>query len=110
MVKELVETYFNSWQEPADFGQTASCLHDDITVDMGFFKTDDKAAFIGMMSHNPVPWKDVNLLYSKYSENFACIVYEGINTANDQKMRVSEAIEIKEDKITSIFAVIAQLP
>jgi len=108
--KSIVEKYFNSWQEPANFEETAACLHDNIKADLGFFKTNNKAEFIGMMSHNPVPWKDVNLVFSKYEDNFACIIYEGINTQTKAKMRVAEALEIREGEIIAVHSVISQLP
>ena len=108
--KELVQKYVNSWQEPTNFEETATCLHDDVTADLGFFKANSKAEFIGMMSHNPVPWKEVNLIFSKYIEDFACLVYEGVNTATNTKMRVSEALEIEDGKIITVHSVISQLP
>ncbi|WP_282081504.1 hypothetical protein [Aquimarina algiphila] len=108
--ESLTLQYFNSWQDVVNFDETATCLHDHVKIDLGFFKTDNKIEFIEMMSNNPVPWKDVNLIFSKYTEDFACIIYEGINTQNNIKMRVSEALKIKDDKIIAIHSVISQLP
>ncbi|MEO9870456.1 hypothetical protein [Ekhidna sp.] len=108
--QELVLKYFNSWQEPADFDETAACLHDQVAVDLGFFKSNHKAEFIGMMSMNPSPWKDMDLLFSKYIGDFACIIYEGIDTQNNAKMRVSECLEVQDNLIVSVSSVITQLP
>lgn len=107
--KELVLKYFNSWQEPADFQETADCLSDNFKIDAGFFSFENKKSFIQFLESNPAPWKNVKMLSSFFGENFSAILYEGINTVNNKKMRVSEHIQIQDNKIKEVFTVIAEL-
>ena len=107
--KELVLKYFNSWQQPADFNAMASCLSEHLKVNSGFFKFDSRENFIHFLKANPAPWKGVKLLSSFFHEEDASILYEGINTGMNRKMRVSEHISISEGKIIDIQTVIAQL-
>ena len=107
--KELVLKYFNSWQEPADFQETADCLSENFKIDAGFFSFDNKNSLIQFFESNPAPWKNVKMLSSFFGDNFSAILYEGTNTVNNKKMRVSEHIKIENAKITEIFTVIAEL-
>ena len=107
--KELVLKYFHSWQEPADFEELASCLADGFRIDAGFFAFADRDSFIAFLRSNPAPWKEVTLLASIFSEDKSAILYEGINTENDKRMRVSEIIRIKDSTITEVYTVIAEI-
>ena len=108
--KELVLKYFHSWQQPADFEEMKSCLSEDFTIDGGFFKFDSIDDFSGFLEENPTPWKDVTLLSSAFYDDKSFLLYEGVNTATEQKMRVSEHIRIRDGKIKDVQSVITQLP
>lgn len=107
--KKTTLKYFNSWQEPADFDELSSCLAEDFRIDAGFFAFNGKKEFIEFLKSNPTPWKEVKLLSSIFSENASAILYEGINTANNKKMLVSEHIQFTDKKIVEIQTVITQL-
>ena len=107
--KEIALRYFNSWQEPINFQELADCLSDDFKINSGFFAFNDKDNFVQFIASNLVPWENVQMLSSFFGKNFAAILYEGINTANNKKMRISEHILIKNGKIREVHTVIAQL-
>ncbi len=107
--KELVLKYFHSWQQPADFQELASCLSENFVINAGFFQFNNRPDFIQFLEANPTPWKEVILLSSFFEESFAAILYEGVNTATNQKMRVSEHIQLENGKIKEVQTVIAQV-
>ncbi len=108
-LESLVMKYFNSWQSPTDFEEMADCLTPTMTIDAGIFHFDNREAFVNFCTQNPTPWKEVTLLSSIYSDGKAAIMYEGVNTANNQRMRVSEHLEITDGKISDIKTVITAL-
>lgn len=105
----LVMKYFESWQQPANFTISAECLSENFTIDSGFFKFNSREGFIKFLSANPTPWKEVRLLSSIFCDDTSTLLYEGINTANNQRMRVAEHIKTNNGLITSIQTVITQL-
>ena len=107
--EQLILKYFNSWQVPTDLEEMISCLDENLSIDGGFFKFDNSADLIKFIEANPSPWKEVKLLSSIFSKNKGAICYEGINTENNVKMRVSEHISISKGKIVEILTVITQL-
>ena len=107
--EEITLKYFNSWQAPADFDELASYLTNNFKIDAGLFSFSSKEDFVQFLKANPTPWKDVRLLSSIYSEDGAAILYEGINTATNAKMRVAEHIQFEGMRIAKIYTVITQL-
>jgi len=107
--EELTLKYFHSWQVPTDLDELASCLRMDFKIDAGFFAFQDRAHFIQFLQINSTPWKDVVLLHSFYSEDYAAILYEGVNIETLQKFRVSEHLLIREGLIAEVKTVIAAL-
>lgn len=105
----LVLKYFHSWQVPADFDELSSCLSNTFSIDAGFFSFTDKERFISFLKENPTPWKEVNLISSMYTSNRAAMLYEGVNTENEKKMRVAELIQIEGGLITDVQTVITEL-
>lgn len=107
--EELTLKYFHSWQVPTDLDELASCLSTDFRIDAGFFAFQDRERFIQFLEVNSTPWKDVTLLHSFYGEDYAAILYEGVNTTTLQKFRVSEHILLRAGLITEVKTVIAAL-
>lgn len=107
--EQLIGKYFNSWQEPADFDELASCLSSDFSIDAEFFTFSDRESFVQFLRANPTPWKDVTMISSIFAGDDASILYSGTNTATGQKMRVAEHIKCHDHKIIEIQTVIAQL-
>lgn len=108
--KEITLKYFNSWQEPADFEELSSYLAEEFSIDAGIFTFNSKKEFVQFLKSNPTPWKEVKLLSSVFSEKNTSILYEGVNTANNKKMRVAEHIQFTADGVISeIMTVITQL-
>lgn len=108
--KELVLKYFHSWQSPADFEEMKSYLAPDISFDMNGFQLNGIEAVMGMVMQDPTPWKEVELLDSQFSPAQAAIIYQGVNTATDQKIRVAEHLCLANDKITRATVVMSMLP
>ncbi|NAS29910.1 hypothetical protein GTQ40_02900 [Flavobacteriaceae bacterium R38] len=104
--QSLVLRYFQSWQEPVDFEKMYDCLYIHVKIDAGIFQFNNRDDFMQFITTNSVPWKDVVLISSIYNDTQAAILYEGINTATNQKMRVSEHIKVENNKITHIESVI----
>jgi len=65
------------------------CLSPDLKINSGFFEFESIASF--------------------FSEDFAAILYEGVNAETNQKIRVSEHLTISAGKIKTIETVIAQV-
>lgn len=107
--KEITLKYFHSWQVPTNLEELSGCLTEDFKIDAGFFAFQDRSSFIQFLEVNTTPWKDVTLLHSFYSEDYAAILYEGVNTENLQKFRVSEHILVRAGLIAEVKTVIAAL-
>jgi len=108
--KELVLKYFHSWQNPADFDEMGGYLAEDIVFDRNGHQLQGVEAVIGMLMQNPTPWKEVQLLDAVFSSDQAVLVYQGVNTATNQKIRVAEHLHLANLQITKVTAVLSILP
>lgn len=107
--EQLVLKYFQSWKEKGSLDEMNECLSSDLKINSGFFEFESSASFIGFLDEHFTPWKDISLISSFFSEGFAAILYEGVNSETNQKMRVSEHLTISDGKIKTIETVIAQV-
>ena len=107
--EQLVLKYFQSWQEPANFEEMKESLASNMKINSGFFAFQDRSTFMSFIQQNSTPWNNITLISSFFSENFAAILYEGVNAETNQKMRVSEHLTISKGKIKTIETVIAQV-
>lgn len=107
--EQLVLKYFQSWKEKGHLDEMDECLSPDLKINSGFFEFDSSASFIGFLEEHFTPWKNITLISSFFSEDFAAILYEGVNAETNQKMRVSEHLTISKGKIKNIETVIAQV-
>ena len=109
-MKMLVHRYFNSWQEPNNLKTMATCLSDDVIIDAGSFRFDNKKSFLAFISQNPTPWGNVQMLNEVYTSGKAAILYEGINQDSKYKMRVAEFISVNDNGlIKHIHSVITKI-
>lgn len=107
--QQLVIKYFQSWQEPSNFEEMEECLSPDMKINSGFFAFEDRNTFMSFLEQNSTPWREIELKSTFFSDNFATILYEGINSETNQKMRVSEHLTIEHGKISSIQTVISKI-
>lgn len=102
--RDLILRYWKSWQTPTDFDETRSCLADDCKFDGGAIQMDGGDAVIAMMSANPIPWTDVELVSETYGNEGGAIMYEGTVSTTGLRLRVAELITTADGKISSISA------
>ena len=102
--QQQIMRYWRSWQAPTDFEETRRCLADDVAFDGGAMRVDGGDAVIAMMSANPVPWTDVQLVSEVYGDDAGAIVYEGTVSTSGVRMRVAELMTLRDGLITSVVA------
>ena len=105
--KETVHAYWRGWQTK-DFTGMRAALADEVVADAGLFRVDGADKFVAMCAEGPA-WRDVEMLDELYGEDHAAILYEGINTGNEQRMRVAELIRLEGGKIASIQSCLSPL-
>ncbi|MEO9884211.1 MAG: hypothetical protein ABJR05_08045 [Balneola sp.] len=105
--EKLVLKYFQSWKEKGSLNEMNESLY--LKINSGFFESGRSASFIGFLEEHFTPWNNITLISSFFSENFAAILYEGVNAETNQKMRVSEHLTISKGKIKTIETVEAQV-
>ncbi len=106
--RDQIMRYWHSWQTPTDFEETRRCLADDVVFDGGAMQIEGGDAVIQMMSANPVPWADVELVSELYSDDGGAIVYEGTVSTTGVRMRVAEQMTLRDGLIASVIAVMTQ--
>ena len=107
--KEIIMNYWNSWQSHSNWGETRKLMKDDFKFDAGVFKTDTADQLIEMMK-NGNPWKDVELLDFVVNGNKGALIYEGIDSITNSKIRIAEIITVEGHKVASCIANIAPQP
>ena len=99
--KELVLRYFNSWQRQ-DWETMRACLADTIDFEgpggAGPMSADD---FTAMCSKGS-PWRDVELIDSMFQDGHASLLYKGIDTKNDGKVRVGEFVTVENGEVVKL--------
>ena len=105
--KQTVYAYWQGWQTK-DFTGMRAALADEVVADAGLFRVEGADKFVAMCADGPA-WRDVEMLDEMYGENHAAILYEGINTANEQRMRVAELIRLEGGKIMEIQSCLSPL-
>ncbi len=105
--KQIVYAYWRGWQTK-DFTAMRAALADDVVADASLFRVEGADRFVAMCAAGPA-WRDVVMVDELYTDDQAAILYEGINTANEQRMRVAELIRLKGDKITEIQSCLSPL-
>lgn len=108
-VRELVLTYFQSWQTPSDWTLLRSCLADDVGFDSGQGALVGADSLLAMMQDAATPWEKVLLIGSVFHENNAALMYDGTAKETGAKFRVAEHIEVKDGEISKITAAICPL-
>ncbi len=103
--RDQIMKYWRSWQTPTDFDETRSCLTDDVVFDGGAVRFDNADAVIAMMSSNPVPWADVELVSELYNDDGGAVVYEGTVSTTGVRIRVAEQMTLRDGLISSVTAV-----
>lgn len=104
-MKDKIQRYFNAWSSQR-FSDMRDCLADEIMFDMGGSQSTISAEnFIKMSSDGP-SWKDIRLLDAVYEGDKAALLYEGVNAATGQRLRVGEFIQCSDGKIAGIRAVL----
>jgi hypothetical protein len=105
--KQTVYAYWQGWQTK-DFTGMRAALADDVVADAGLFRVEGADQFVAMCADGPA-WRDVEMLDEMFGEDYAAILYEGINTANEQRMRVAELIRLAGGKIAEIQSCLSPL-
>ena len=96
--KEVVLTYFNSWQNK-EWDVLRRCLANTFKIDGGKIQFRNIDEFIAFCQNGP-SWSKVTLLDSIFQEKQAALLYEG-ETPTGEKIRVGEFLTLDQDKITS---------
>ena len=105
--RQVVYAYWQGWQTK-DFEGMRAALADDVIADAGLFRVEGADKFVAMCKAGP-GWREVRMMEELYAETHAAILYEGINTGNEQKMRVAELIQLDGGKIASIQSCLSPL-
>lgn len=105
--KELVLRYFNSWQHQ-DWETMRSCLADTLDFEgpdgqARAMPADEFTAFCSKGS----PWREVELIDSMFADGHASLLYQGVDTKNDSKVRVGEFVTVEGGKIARLRAAFA---
>ncbi len=107
--EEIILGYWKSWQDHENWEETRSYMKDDFQFDAGLFKASSADELVAMMKMGN-PWKDIVLLDKAISENKGALIYEGVDTVTNAKIRIAEVITVKDGKVASGIANITQLP
>lgn len=102
--KELVLSYFQSWQKQ-NWTQMQDCLTSDFILDSGMLQFKNREDFIEFCKEGP-RWSQVHLIQSLFQEGQAAILYEG-SSLDGHKLKVSEFLTIENGKIRKSLAVIS---
>jgi len=105
--RESIMRYWKSWQTPTDFEETRRCLANDVAFDGGLMRLDSADAVIQMMSADPIPWVEVELVSEVTGDDGGAIVYEGTVSTTGVRMRVAELITLRDGLISSVTTVMA---
>lgn len=105
---ELIMVYWRSWQSHSNWETTRKLMADDFKLDAGIFKTENADQLIEMMKMGN-PWKDIELLDFIVEGNKGAIIYEGTDSVTEARIRVSEIVTIKDNKVASAITNITQL-
>lgn len=98
MIKDLVLTYFQSWQNK-EWDTLRNCLSKDFKIDAGKIQFNSVDMFIEFCKNGP-SWSQVKLLDALFLEKKAALLYEGV-TQKNEKVRIAEFLEIDRNKIIS---------
>lgn len=105
--KHVIYAYWQGWQTE-DFVGMRAALADDVVADAALFRVEGADRFVALCAEGPA-WRDVIMVDELYTENHCAILYEGINTGNNQRMRVAEIIRLDGDKIVEIQSCLSPL-
>lgn len=101
-------TYWKSWQGYSEWEKTRALMKDDFKLDAGLFQTETADQLIDMMRQGN-PWKEIQLLDSVFSENKGVLLYEGIDSVTNSKIRIAEVITVKDGKVATCISSISTL-
>ncbi len=105
--RQTIHAYWRGWQTK-DFTAMRAALADEVVADAALFRVEGADRFVAMCADGPA-WREVVMVDELYTEGHAAILYEGINTANEQRMRVAELIRLEDGKITEIQSCLSPL-
>lgn len=104
--KELILKYWKSWQNHGNWEETRSLMKDNMVFDTGIFKTDSADQLIQLMQKGD-PWQAIKLLDLVIEGNKGTLIYEGINSVNQSKIRIAEILTVEDGKIANCLASIS---
>lgn len=105
--KAIVHAYWRGWITQ-DFAGMRAALADEVVADAALFRVEGADRFVKLCAEGP-PWREVVMVDELYTDDHAAILYEGINAANSQQMRVAELIRLRGDKIVEIQSCLSPL-
>ncbi len=108
--EELVLKYWRSWQTPADFDEMEACLAPDVKMDLGMAQARSATEFRQIVESQPVPWNEVELKDSYFTDDAGIIIYEGVHSKTGHRTRVAELCRVANNQIVEVSSVLSTLP